>query len=81
MSCTLLLHSYPLQADLSRLGAVVRLSHLFEPGVVQGLLRSDTLGRVVDEDLLEQIDKVLEECVVAGDDVLLYVSNYRQTGN
>lgn len=74
MSCTLLLHSYPLQTDLSRLSAIVRLSHLLEPGVVQSLLCSDTLGRVIDEDLLEQIDKVLEESVVARDDVLYFVS-------
>lgn len=52
MSLSLLFHAYPLHADLSRLGAVVRLGHLLKPRVLQGLLCSNTMGRVVDKYLL-----------------------------
>lgn len=49
MFLSLLFHTYPLHADLSRLGAVVRLGHLLQPRMLQGLLCSNTMGRVVDE--------------------------------
>lgn len=41
--------------------------------MVQSLLRGDTLSRIIDEDLLEQIKKVLEERIVGGGDGILVI--------
>lgn len=43
---------------------------LFEPGVFQGLFCRDTLLRVIDEDFLEQVQKLLVEDGVWWDDLL-----------
>lgn len=53
MARRFLRHSYPFQANLCSLSSVVGLGHLLEPCMVQGLLSSDALGRIVDENLLE----------------------------
>lgn len=47
--------------------------------MVQGLLRSDTLSRVVNKDLLEQVKEVLEEGVVVGGDGILVLSVIENT--
>lgn len=47
--------SLSLEPDASCLGAIIRMCRLAEPRVLQSLLRSDTPGRVVDKNLLEEI--------------------------
>jgi hypothetical protein len=64
----------PLNPKLSGLCAVVRVRRLLEPWVREGLFGCDASGRIIDEDLLEQIQEELQELVVVGDDVLLAVS-------
>ena len=58
-----------LAADAGGLGAVVD-GLLAEPGVAQRLLGGDALGRVVDEDAPQQVEKLLVEGRGGGDDVL-----------
>lgn len=50
-----LLHAQLIRADARRLGPVVRVRDLAEPGVLQRLLGGDALRRVVDKDLLEEV--------------------------
>lgn len=47
--------------------------------MLQSLLRSDAVSRIIHKDLLKQIDKVLEERVISRNNVLLYVSVFRDT--
>lgn len=58
-----------LDFDLLGFGAVVFIV-LLEPFMLQGLMCSDTLLRVIDKDLLQQIKKLAVEFVVSGDDFL-----------
>ena len=60
-------------ADLGCLGAVVLDSDLAEPGVLEGFLCRDALGGVVDEDALEQIQKLPQETARRGNDVLVWL--------
>jgi hypothetical protein len=54
--------SSPFKSNLGGLGSIVGLCHFFEPRVVESLLGSNTLGRVVNKYFSEQIKKVLEKC-------------------
>lgn len=65
-----LLLSHALEADLSGLGAIVGHGGLAEPRVVEGLARRYPLGRVVDEDLLEEVQEQPQEAARRRDDVL-----------
>lgn len=65
---------HPVQSNLGRLAAVVRERHHLEPGVLQGLLGRDAARRVVDEDLVEQVQELLQERGALGYYVLLSVS-------
>jgi hypothetical protein len=42
--------------------------------MLQRLLRSDAVSRIIHKDSLKQVDKILEEGVISRNDVLLYVS-------
>ena len=64
------IHPHPVQPDLCRLGTVVGVRGLLEPSVFERLLGRYSLRLVVDEDSLQQIQKVLQEGVAGGDDVL-----------
>lgn len=55
--------------DLLGFGAIIFVVFL-EPIVLQGLVCCNTLLRVVDEDLLEQIEEFAVELVVSWDDFL-----------
>lgn len=70
----ILLHPQPLQTNLGRLGAVVGVGRLLEPGVGEGLLRRDAMLRVIHEDLSQEVEEVLEVRGVVRDDVLSKVS-------
>lgn len=72
--CGLLFQSYPLLSDLCSLGSIVRLGRLFEPGMVQSLLRRDTRARVINKDLLEKIQEILQEDGVCRNYILTDVS-------
>ena len=58
------------QPDLCRLGPVIRMRRLSEPGMLKCRPRRDALGRIVDKDLLQQIEEVLEERAIRRNDVL-----------
>lgn len=64
------LQASPLEANLGRLGAVVGLGHFLEPRVVERLLGSDAMGRVVDEYFPQQVEEILKEGRVGGNNVL-----------
>lgn len=68
------LESSSLEANLGSLGSVVGRGHFLEPRVIQGLLGCDPVGRVIDEDLPQQVEEILEERRVRRDDILLCVS-------
>lgn len=59
-----------LAADARGLGAVVDEA-LFEPGVLEGVLGRDALFGVVDEDFLQQVEELLVEGCIRGDDFLI----------
>jgi hypothetical protein len=42
--------------------------------MLQSLLGSNAMGRIIYKDPLKQIDKILEESVISRDDLLWYVS-------
>ncbi len=65
-----LLHAQLVRADARRLGAVVGVRHLAEPGVLERLLGRDALRGVVDKDLLEEVQELRQEVGRRGDDVL-----------
>lgn len=71
-----LLQSYPFQSNLRCLGSIIRLGHLLEPWMVQGLLRCNSLTRVIYEDFLQKIQEVLQENIARRNDVLFH-SQYR----
>lgn len=59
-----------MNANLLGFGAVV-FKVFLEPWMLQGLFGGDALLRVVDEDAVEQVEKLTIERCVVGDDVLL----------
>lgn len=61
---------HSLHLDLRSLGAVVRVSSLLEPRVLQSLFGRDTVLWIVDKDPFEQIFKMLQESCVAWNNVL-----------
>lgn len=63
-----------LLADPCGLGPVVRVRDFAEPGVLQGLLRRDALVRVVDKDLLQEVQELSQEPGCWRDDFLGDVS-------
>ncbi len=63
-------HSDLVGTDSRRLGAVVGMCHLPEPGVLERLLRRNALSGVVDKDFLQEIEELRQEWGRRGDDVL-----------
>lgn len=78
---SLLLHPQALNANLGRFGPIVGDGRLLEPRVGQGLLGRDAMRRVVDEDLLQQVQEILEESRVLRDDFLGRVSDEQMIKN
>lgn len=64
----------PVESDLSRLTAVVRLGYHLEPWVLQCLLCRYTPTWVVDEDLLKKVQEFFQEDVISRNNLLLQVS-------
>jgi len=61
---------HPVESDLGGLAAVVRKRHHLEPGVLQCFLGSDAASRVVDKDLVEEIQKLFQEGSALGNYIL-----------
>jgi hypothetical protein len=59
-----------LNADLGRLSAIIRRGNLLEPWVLQCLVSGDAVLRIVDKYLLQEVEEVLREAVVLGNDFL-----------
>lgn len=57
-------------SDFGGFCAVIRLSHLLEPGMIQGLFSRYPVRWVVYKDLLQKVEEVLEEGIVRWNDIL-----------
>jgi hypothetical protein len=70
-------------ADSRRLGPVIGVRNLAEPGVLQRLLCRDALRRVVDKYLLEKIQKLSQELGGWWNDILdgLAADGYNERSN
>jgi hypothetical protein len=71
MAAILLRSHHSLQANLGGFGPVIVIGHLLEPIMVQSLLRSDALCRIIHKDLPQQISEILEKCRRRRDNVLM----------
>lgn len=69
----LLLLSAQLLTNPSSLGAIVD-DGLLEPRVLEGLLGGDTILRIIDKDLLKQVEELSVETVVGWNEFLQPVS-------
>lgn len=69
----MLLLSAQLLTNPSSLGAIVD-DGLLEPRVLEGLLGGDTILRIIDKDLLKQVEELSVETVVGWNEFLQPVS-------
>lgn len=59
-----------MEPNFSSLGPVVWHRGFLEPRVLQSLFGRDSFGRIIDEDLLEEIEEVAAELIIFRDDIL-----------